>query len=48
MSRGDFVIFIDRPISAGLMVVAVLLLAWGLATSLRRRAGIAPQLAAED
>ena len=48
MSRGDFSIFLDRPISAGLMVVTVLLLVWGLATGLRRRAGIAPRLAAED
>jgi TctA family transporter len=36
-SRGDFMIFVERPISAAFLAVAALMLAWGIRGSLRQR-----------
>jgi TctA family transporter len=35
LSRGDFMTFFDRPISAVVMTLAILLLIWGLVSALR-------------
>ncbi len=37
LSRGDFMTFIDRPISATVMGLTVLLLAWGIWSALKQR-----------
>jgi TctA family transporter len=48
MSRGDFAIFVDRPISAGLIVLTVLVLIWGLATAFRQRPGVTADIPQEE
>jgi TctA family transporter len=48
MSRGDFIIFIDRPISAGLIVLTVLILIWGLATAFRAKPGVTADIPQEE
>ena len=37
LSRGDFMTFIDRPISATVMALTVLLLVWGVISSMRHK-----------
>lgn len=42
LSRGDFMVFFDRPISATIISVTVLLLAWGALSSFLRRGRTRP------
>jgi len=37
LSRGDFMTFVDRPISATVMALTVLLLVWGVISSMRQK-----------
>jgi TctA family transporter len=48
MSRGDFAIFIDRPISAGHIVLTALILIWGLAAAFRQRPGVTADIPQEE
>lgn len=44
LSRGDFSTFIERPISATIIGLTVLLLAWGIWSSLRQRRALAARI----
>jgi len=42
LSRGDFMTFIDRPISATVMVISAIILVWGISNSFKSRKKAAP------
>ncbi|MDO5624868.1 MAG: tripartite tricarboxylate transporter permease [Pseudomonadota bacterium] len=46
LSRGDPMTFVERPISAGLLLVALLLLVWSVWSSFRRRHAPAEEISA--
>jgi TctA family transporter len=46
LSRGDAMIFLERPISAGFLAVTVLLLAWSLLAAVRQQRAARRRLAA--
>ncbi|MWD28912.1 tripartite tricarboxylate transporter permease [Aquicoccus sp. SCR17] len=49
LSRGDLLVFFERPISAGFMAAIIALILWGLFTSIRsRRGGSAPASVTES
>ncbi len=47
LSRGDPMVFVERPISASLLAIGVLLLLWSFWSAMRKRAVVNRQLAGE-